>query len=230
MKTPVVLTIGALTWIAASFVGVCVPATGHSDGTYVEHAPALSAGLAGQRAYLASVPKGSRIRPVRIFADGDYVVAQSEYNLFGPKVAFDVYRFHADKVVEHWNNAQDLEQTRATKELVQAYFNAVVFGGHRDRIPVYRYVEDFHQHNCTAGDIKGGVPATGTSPAFRIEKVHKILGQGDFVLVMSEGVYDGRPTAFFDLYRLQDGKQVEHWDVLEDLPAPGASKNQNGKF
>jgi len=125
---------------------------------------------------------------------------------------------------------QDLEQTRANKQLVQAYFNAVVFGGHRDRIPVYRYVEDFHQHNCTAGDIKGGVPATGTSPAFRIEKVHKILGQGDFVLVMSEGVYDGRPTAFFDLYRLQDGKQVEHWDVLEDLPALGASKNQNGKF
>ena len=225
--------------------------TGFIDTTYVEHAPGVSDGQAGQRAYLASVPKDSRIKPVRIFADGDYVVAQSEYNLFGPKVAFDVYRFHGDEVVEHWNNVQekcrapnvsgrtqidgpiavkDLDQTEANKQLVEGYFNAVVFGGKRDQIPVYRYVEDFHQHNCGAGDIKGGVPTPGASPPFKIEKVHKILGQGNFVLVMSEGVSDGRPTAFYDLYRLQDGKQVEHWDVLEDLPASGTSKNQNGKF
>jgi len=280
MKTQVALITGALTGIAAAFTGVCMSATANGgeehrieqvrtflksfpnnsadqlaafiDGSHIEHAPALSDGQAGQRAYLASIPKDSSIRPVRIFADGDYVVAQSEYNLPEPKVAFDVYRFRGDKVVEHWNNAQDkcpapnvsgrtqidgpvavqdLDRTQANKELVEAYFNAVVFAGKRDQIPAYRYVEDFHQHNCTAGDIKGGVPAKGsTSPAFKIEKVHKILGQGNFVLVMSEGVYDGRPTAFFDLYRLQDGKQVEHWDVIEDLPAPGASKNQNGKF
>jgi predicted SnoaL-like aldol condensation-catalyzing enzyme len=222
------------------------------DGTYIEHAPALTDGLAGQRTYLSSVPKDSRIRPIRIFADGDYVVAHSEYSLFGPKVAFDVYRFQGEKVVEHWSNVhdrcsapnvsgrtqldgptavQDVEQTRTNKNLIEAYFNAVVFGGQRDRIPVYRYVEDFHQHNCTAGDIKDGVPAKGSNtPTFKIERVHKILGQGNFVLVMSEGAYDGRPTSFFDLYRLRAGKQVEHWDVIEDLPALGASKNQNGKF
>lgn len=226
--------------------------TAFIGATYIEHAPALSDRLAGQRAHLASVPEESRVRIVRIFADGDYVVAHSEYSLFGPKVAFDVYRFQGERVVEHWSNVQDkcstpnvsgrtqldgpvpvqdLDQTRANKELVQAYFNAVVFGGQRDRIPAYRYVEDFRQHNCAAGDIKGGVPTKGgTTPAFKIEKVHRILGQGNFVLVMSEGVYDGMPTAFFDLYRLQDGKQVEHWDVIEDLPAPGASKNQDGKF
>jgi len=152
--------------------------TAFIDDRYTEHAPALYDGQAGQRAYLASVPRDSRIKPVRIFADGDYVVAQSEYNLFGPKVAFDVYRFHGEKVVEHWNNAQDkcpmpnvsgrtqidgpiavqdLDQTQANKERVLAYFDAVVFGGKRDQVPVYRNVEDFHQHNCAAGDIKDGV-------------------------------------------------------------------------
>jgi predicted SnoaL-like aldol condensation-catalyzing enzyme len=265
--------------MVASVMGVCMTATAHSgeehhidqvrtflngfpnisaeqltafvDETYVEHSPGLSDGLAGQRAYLASAPKDSSIRPVRLFVDGSYVVAQSEYSLYGSKVAFDVYRFHGDKVVEHWNNVedkcsmpnvsgrtqvdgptdvQDLSRTQANKDLVQAYFDAVVLGGKRDQIPVYRYVEDFHQHNCTAGDIKGGVPVKGTTPAFKIEKVHKILGQGNFVLVMSEGVYDNRPSAFFDMYRLQGGKQMEHWDVVEDLPSPGTSKNQNGKF
>jgi predicted SnoaL-like aldol condensation-catalyzing enzyme len=225
--------------------------TAFIDAAYIEHAPGLSDGQAGQRAYLAGVPKDSSIKPVRIFADGDYVVVQSEYNLSGPKVVFDVYRFHGDKVVEHWNNVQDkcsapnvsgrtqidgptavrdLDRSQANKDIVQAYFDAVVFEGKRDQMPVYRYVEDFHQHNCTAGDIKGGVPAKGTTPAFKIEKVHKILGRGNFVLVMSQGVYDSRPSAFFDLYRLQDSKQVEHWDVIEDLPAARTSRNQKGKF
>lgn len=225
--------------------------TAFFDAAYIEHAPGQSDGHAGQRANMRGVPKDSSIKPVRIFADGDYVVVQSEYNLSGPKVVFDVYRFHGDKVVEHWNNVQDkcsapnvsgrtqidgptavqdLDRSQANKDIVQAYFDAVVLGGQRDQMPLYRYVEDFHQHNCTAGDIKGGVPANGTTPAFKIEKVHKILGRGNFVLVMSEGVYDSRPSAFFDLYRLQDGKQVEHWDVIEDLPAPGTPRNRNGKF
>jgi hypothetical protein len=36
-----------------------------------------------------------------MFADGEFVVAQSEYEFFGPKVGFDVFRFEDGKVVEH---------------------------------------------------------------------------------------------------------------------------------
>jgi predicted SnoaL-like aldol condensation-catalyzing enzyme len=52
------------------------------------------------------------------------------------------------------------------------------------------------------------------------ESAHKVLGQGNFVLMMSEGLFDGKPTAFYDLYRLEEGKQVEHWDVLDNDPPP----------
>jgi predicted SnoaL-like aldol condensation-catalyzing enzyme len=31
---------------------------------------------------------------------------------------------------------------------------------------------------------------------------------------MSEGLFDAKPTAFYDLYRIENGRQVEHWDVL----------------
>jgi predicted SnoaL-like aldol condensation-catalyzing enzyme len=30
-----------------------------------------------------------------------------------------------------------------------------------------------------------------------------------------------KPTAFYDLYRVESGKMVEHWDVLEPVPAAG---------
>ena len=65
------------------------------------------------------------------------------------------------------------------------------------------------------------------------ENAHKVLGQGNFVLMISEGLFDGIPTAFYDLYRLEKGKQVEHWDVLETISlqrAPAEGKNSNGKF
>jgi len=40
----------------------------------------------------------------------------------------------------------------------------------------------------------------------------------------------GRHTAFYDLFRVQDGKIAEHWDVLEAIIPKEQWKNQNGKF
>src|SRR5579863_10239040 len=65
---------------------------------------------------------------------------------------------------------------------------------------------------------------------FKYTKVHKILGQGNLVLVMSEGLFDAKPTAFYDLYRIENGKQVEHWDVIETIPPSDQWKHANGKF
>ncbi len=48
---------------------------------------------------------------MRIFADGDFVVAQSEYDFFGPKVGFDVFRFEGGEIVEHWD-AQEVGTKR----------------------------------------------------------------------------------------------------------------------
>ena len=47
---------------------------------------------------------------------------------------------------------------------------------------------------------------------------------------MSEGLFDAKPTAFYDLYRIENGRQVEHWDVLETIPPSNQWKNTNGEF
>ncbi|WP_162894228.1 hypothetical protein [Companilactobacillus musae] len=43
------------------------------------------------------------------------------------------------------------------------------------------------------------------------------IKQGNFVLIISEGHYGKRSSQaiFCDLYRLENGKLVEHWDVIE---------------
>ena len=40
---------------------------------------------------------------VRASVDGEFVVAHTEYNFFGPKIGFDVFRFEHGRVVEHWD-------------------------------------------------------------------------------------------------------------------------------
>ena len=47
---------------------------------------------------------------------------------------------------------------------------------------------------------------------------------------MSEGLFDAKPTAFYDLYRVDDNKMVEHWYVLQIIPPRVQWKNANGKF
>ena len=64
----------------------------------------------------------------------------------------------------------------------------------------------------------------------KYDKIHKVLGEGNFVLVMSEGKFGGKHIAFYDLFRVENGKIAEHWDTIEPIPEKKDHKNPNGKF
>src|SRR5260221_14550371 len=51
--------------------------------------------------------------------------------------------------------------------------------------------------------------------AVKYDRVHKVLGEGNFVLVVAEGSFGDRPTSYYDFYRIQRGKIAEHWDTLD---------------
>jgi len=57
-----------------------------------------------------------------------------------------------------------------------------------------------------------------------------VIGEGNFVLTMSEGTLGPDAMAFYDLFRLEDGLIVEHWDVIAPMPGPDAPHNEGGKF
>jgi predicted SnoaL-like aldol condensation-catalyzing enzyme len=62
------------------------------------------------------------------------------------------------------------------------------------------------------------------------KKVHMVLGEGNFVLVVAEATFGDVPTGIYDLYRIEEGKIAEHWDTLQAIPPRSAWKNSNGKF
>ena len=126
--------------------------------SYTQHNLQAADGSAGVRELVLYLPAGTTVHTVRSFADGDYVAAQTAYNFGGPKVGFDVFRLNGDKIVEHWDNLQDkcaapnpsgrtqldgatkvtdFDKSDANKLFMKRYFDDVVLGGQRDKIPQY---------------------------------------------------------------------------------------------
>jgi predicted SnoaL-like aldol condensation-catalyzing enzyme len=63
---------------------------------------------------------------------------------------------------------------------------------------------------------------------FDYRTVHRILGEGNFVLAQSEGKWNGKTQAFYDLFPIENGKIVEHWDIIQEVPA--IMTHDNGMF
>ena len=60
--------------------------------------------------------------------------------------------------------------------------------------------------------------------------VHKVPGEGSFVHSISEGTFAEKPTAVYDLFRVNNGKIVERRDIIETIIPVDEWKNTNGTF
>ncbi len=224
---------------------------------YTQHNLNVGDGLAGFGELLQTLPKGSaKVNVIRAFEDGDFVVTHTDYNFFGPKVGFDVFRFKEGLIVEHWDNlaekannanpsghtqidgptqVTDLDKTEENKSFVSNFVNAILVEGQMDQLSSFFDGDNYTQHNIAIAD---GISGLGAALAVMEEqgikmvynKVHKVLGSGNFVLTISEGSFAGRPTSFYDLFRVENNKIVEHWDVIETIIPEEQRKHKNGKF
>jgi len=223
---------------------------------YIQHNAFAPDGVDGFLGFLRHQPPGGyRTQVVRAFEDGDYVFTHSEGDFGGPTVFFDIFRFRGGLIVEHWDNMQpaatesmsghsmidgptvatDLDRTAANKALVRGLIDDVFYGHRYDSLTDYISAETYIQHNPSMADGLAGLTAgmaamTAAGMTMEFSETHLILGEGDFVLVQSSGRFGGGDVTFYDLMRVQDGKVVEHWDVIEPLTPPEAWRNQNGKF
>jgi predicted SnoaL-like aldol condensation-catalyzing enzyme len=130
--------------------------------------------------------------------------------------------------------ASNLDQTEGNKALMQHYMEDLL-AGRRETFPSYFNGTQYIQHNPWVADTIPGLIAglqdlAAKGQAVVYKSVHMILGEGDFVLVVTEATFGDVPTGIYDLYRIENGKIAEHWDTLEAIPPRGEWKNSNGKF
>lgn len=212
----------------------------------------------GSVAYLAAAPVKTTVKNIRAFSDGDKVFLQTIYNFAGAgeQVAFDIFRFDdSGKIAEHWDNLAalaapnpsghtqtdgtmaitDLDKTEENRKLVKNFLYDVMQGNHPEKTPDYFDGDTYIQHNTGIADGLSGLGAALAALAQQgiqmiYTTVHQVLAQGNFVLAVSEGTFGGAPTAYYDLWRVENGKIAEHWDVMETIADKSTWANANGKF
>jgi predicted SnoaL-like aldol condensation-catalyzing enzyme len=237
--------------------GAQEPAVYINPNKYIQHNLGVADGLAGFGALLHQLPPNSaKVNTVRALEDGNFVFTQTEYNFFGPKIGFDIFRFENGLIVEHWDNLQEtpananpsnhtmidgtttimnLDKTEENKTLVHNFVNDILVNGKMEKLAGYFDGDNYIQHNPQIAD---GLSGLGNALAYlasqgvtmKFDKIHKVLGEGNFVLVVSEGAFGDAHTSFYDLFRVENGKIAEHWDVMETITPKADWKNENGKF
>lgn len=220
---------------------------------YIQHNPGVPTGrdaLLGMVNQMAN--SGMAVNVVRVLEDGDYAVTHTDA---GQAALFDVFRFENGMIVEHWDNIQevagpnpsghtmfdgptevtDLDKTEENRALVTQMIDDVLIQGNGANITNYISTETYIQHNPGVAD---GLEGFGEAMAAMAEQgismeyyvVHHVIAEGNFVLSIAEGAFGGEPTSFYDLFRIEDGLIVEHWDVIETILPEDQWQNENGKF
>lgn len=130
-------------------------------------------------------------------------------------------------------NAATRDTLAANKKTVLAFYDASI--NQKDFAAASRYLGPvYKQHNPTAKDgpegLKAFIDFLKAKYPHQHGEITQVIAEGDLVALHVHSTRgDGTPgRAIVDIFRLEKGKVVEHWDVIQDIPAH--STNGNGMF
>ena len=130
----------------------------------------------------------------------------------------------------------DLDKTEVNRELVRSFVEEVLINCQLDKLENYIDAEGYTEHNPHMADglpaLRSALaePASNGKRMIQYNRIHRLLAEGNFLLCVSEGFRNGVHSSFYDLFRVADGKLVEHWDTTDAIPPRTQWKNDNGKF
>lgn len=193
---------------------------------YVQHSALGADGVDGLKVLVSSLPDTAGYELVRVIADGELVVTEGVFTGFAPVplTGYDVWRVVDDRIVEHWDAlgpvathsaradaAADAETVGANRALITDWAERVLIGG---------------DHSSLGDDVAPDAAAT-VDDSLGYVAVHAVIAENDLVYTRSEGEKDG-PVVVNDVWRIADGRIVEHWGLV--APVPTSLPHGNGTF
>lgn len=230
----------------------------YTGARYTQHSTGVKDGQEGFieffEGFLARCPERD-IQIVRGWEDGQYVFVHAFQSLNGGEarwVTTDFFDTDEDgKIIEHWDviaayaeqtpsghtstdgatEITDLDKTEANKAVVRDMIEHLLMRGGDVSKPQRWIAEHYIQHN--AGVTDGLAPFAellkSSDRELWYDKIHLLTGSGNFVSTLCETRFADQRCAQVDIFRLEGGKIVEHWDCVEPCPAKSELVN-SGKF
>jgi predicted SnoaL-like aldol condensation-catalyzing enzyme len=201
---------------------------------YLQHNPIAMSGVATFKSIMGSyvTSGGFSYQRLRTLADCDLAVVQGKYS--GTGVIFDMFRLKDGKLMEHWdsdsNQASDSAgsmtlsagNTEPNRAQVLAFIDKVLIGGDHAAINLLLGAS-FVEHRASSGNGAAAFLDYVTKDSISYTKVHHVIADGNFVFTLSEGKLGSKSYGFYDLFRIEAGAIVEHWDSRRSVPASTAS-------
>jgi len=133
----------------------------------------------------------------------------------------------ADKTLGDFE-IKDLDKTVANKKTVRRFLTEIFQNGELEQWSDY-VAEDLIQHNHEIGQGSQAYKNYVAEHDLTFDFVFQLLGQGNYVVSYGQTQIDGVAYAQYDIFRLENGLIVEHWDNKEVMPKVEDLTNR-GKF
>jgi predicted SnoaL-like aldol condensation-catalyzing enzyme len=232
--------------------------TAHTGARYTQHSTGVTDGVEGFVAFFEPFMERNpkrQIDIVRALEDGRYVFLHVYQSLNDGEyqwVTTDLFDTDGDgKVVEHWDvisafegpgpsgrtqvdgstDITDLHETEANKARIRLFMTEVLQNGDFSRFDDY-VAEDLIQHAVGMEDGRDAMMERiqeAQDAGARCDYVFKVIGQGNFVTTYSKSIREDEAVAVFNIWRLENGRIVEHWSNAESIDERETWAN-SGKF
>lgn len=113
------------------------------------------------------------------------------------------------------------------KKIVIEFYNKLF--GDKDVSAIDKYLaEDYIQHNPSVADGSKALKKAVTewfagAPKEKIDIQH-VAAEGDLVFLhIKSKTATGKYISIVDIFRVKEGKIVEHWDVMQEVPEKAAN-------
>jgi predicted SnoaL-like aldol condensation-catalyzing enzyme len=122
------------------------------------------------------------------------------------------------------------DKEAANKALVVAAYQSLF--GDKDLSSLDKYFrEDYIQHNPLVPTGREALRQVLLSlgfdkaPKSKVEFV-RVAAEGDLVWIHTHAMWAGAESVIVDIFRVEDGKIAEHWDVIQPIPTKSANGNR----
>lgn len=206
---------------------------------YLQHNPGAASGVGAFRSLFSGLisPGNSIYELSRVIGECELVLIHGAYTSFGGPT-FDLFRVEGGRLVEHWDAAavgagpnasghtaldgdiavRDGEQSGRNEALVLELVDRVLMNAAYDAIDDY-VSPSLIEHDPESVDGSEAYVQHLRDRSITYRRVHRSIGDGNFVFVLSEGAIDAVDVAHYDLFRIESSLIVEHWNARRNVPA-----------